>query len=116
MDEMDILDELGDRVPLSCPDCGGAVWHLRGSAPPRYRCHIGHAYSEEALADAQVEATEQALVIALRTLEERARLLRRMARDDGRSRLGGEYEARAVELEGHADHLRQVLTASRRRV
>ena len=115
MDEMDTLDGLGDRVPLSCPDCGGALWHLHDPEPPRYRCHVGHAYTARSLMDGQAEATEQALVVALRTLEERARMLRRMADDDrqrGRGGAGG-YHDRADEIEGHADHLRRVLTATR---
>ena len=116
MDEMDTLDGIGDRVPLSCPDCGGALWHLHDPEPPRYRCHVGHAYTARSLMAGQVEATEQALVVALRTLEERARMLRRMAGDDrqrGRAGLGDDYGARADEIEGHADHLRRVLTATR---
>ena len=115
-DEMDILDELGDRIPLSCPDCGGALWHLHDGPPPRYRCHVGHAYTARSLMDGQAQATEQALVVALRTLEERARMLQRMAAEDRqRDRAGGgaDYAARAAELEGHADHLRRVLAATR---
>ena len=116
MNEMDTLDTLGDRVPLSCPDCGGALWHLHDPQPPRYRCHIGHAYTARSLMAGQAEATEQALVVALRTLEERARMLRRMADDDrqrGRTGAGADYRDRADEAGGHADHLRRVLTATR---
>ena len=116
MDEMDTLDTLGDRVPLSCPDCGGALWHLHDPHPPRYRCHVGHAYTARSLMAGQADATEQALVVALRTLEERARMLKRMADDDrqrGRSGLGDDYRERADEVEGHADHLRRVLAATR---
>ena len=117
MDEIDTLDELGDRIPLSCPDCGGTLWQLHDPKPPRYRCHIGHAYTAASLEDGQTEATEQALVVALRTLEERARMLRRMADEDrqrGRTGRGAHYDERAVEVEGHADHLRGVLAATRR--
>ena len=116
MDEMDTLDGLGDRVPLSCPDCGGALWHLHDPEPPRYRCHVGHAYTARSLVAGQAQATEQALVVALRTLEERARMLRRMADDDrqrGRGGLGGDYRDRADEVEAHADHLRRVLAETR---
>lgn len=117
MDEMDTLDGLGDRVPLSCPDCGGALWHLHDPEPPRFRCHVGHAYTARSLMDGQAEATEQALVVALRTLEERARTLRRMAAEDrqrGWTGGGAEYASRAAELEEHADALRGVLTAATR--
>ena len=127
MDAMNVLDDLGERVPLSCPDCGGALWHLhdpepardrepqRPDAPQRYRCHVGHAYTADSLLYGQAEATEQALVIALRTLEERVRTLRRMAEEDrqrGWTGLGAGYGARAAELERHAAHLRAVLMAT----
>ena len=115
MDEMDTLDAIGERVPLSCPDCGGALWKLHDPEPPRYRCHVGHAYTAASLVVGQAEATEKALVVALRTLEERARMLQRMARESReRGHAADDYEARAAELEGHADHLRSVIDATSR--
>lgn len=98
----DRMDEVGERSALACPDCGGVTWALAGPGPKRYRCHIGHAYTEAALLDGQHEAIERALEVALRTMRDRVRLLRTMAREAeerGRQRSGAEYEARAAELE-----------------
>jgi hypothetical protein len=64
--------------------------------------------------EGQAEATGQALMVALRTLEERIRLLQRMAGSDRRQRRGdqgAEYERRAGELKQHANTLRAFLAA-----
>ncbi len=109
MDEIDVMDELGERTPLTCPDCGGVLWEVNGPERPRYRCHTGHAFTEAALVDGQAEATEVALMTALRTMEERARLLRKMDREEGRSA----YAERAGELERHAERVRDLLFRAR---
>ena len=108
MTDIETMDGLGERAPVSCPDCGGALWTV-GSDPVRYRCHTGHAYTARALADAQADAVEQALLVALRTLEERSRMLRRMADEYG----SAHYAGSAAETEQHAEVLREVLLQSR---
>lgn len=73
------LPAIAEPSTLTCPDCGGSLWEIRGVQPPRYRCHTGHAFSVRALEGAQVESGEAALWTAIRTLQERELLLRRMA-------------------------------------
>jgi two-component system chemotaxis response regulator CheB len=63
------LDALGSRTSLTCPECGGTMWQLDDAAAPRYRCHVGHAYSLLALATDQSMRVEAALWAALRALE-----------------------------------------------
>lgn len=112
MDDIDKMDEIGERSPLTCPDCGGVLWSLHDGEQPRYRCHVGHAYTEAVLMSEQAEAMDAALVVALRTMEERVRLLRRMAeQEEGRIGAGirADYAERAAELERYAEHIRALL-------
>ena len=71
--------ELGPPSGLTCPDCGGALWQIGDGNLVRFQCHVGHHYSPESLAMHQDESVEQALWSAVRALEERAELRRRMA-------------------------------------
>src|SRR5262249_5443581 len=42
-------DRLGVLSPFTCPACRGALWEMEEGGSLRYRCHVGHAYSEGSL-------------------------------------------------------------------
>ena len=69
----------GTPSVFACPDCGGTLWELQDENLLRFRCRVGHAFSSESLLAAQTGEIETALWVALRTLEERATLVRRLA-------------------------------------
>src|SRR3954447_20814192 len=97
----------GDLTGLTCPECGGALWeHLDDDGYVRFKCHVGHAYSPDSLETAQSEGLEMAMWSALRTLEERGGLFRRLARRSGLS-ARHRFEAKAQEVAHHADLLRE---------
>lgn len=103
---------LGSPAPYGCPECGGPMWEIDDAAVPRFRCHVGHGYTATTLLAEQDGALERALWVALRTLEERARILRRLttdARANERTGLAERYAGRAAEAEEHVDAVRRLL-------
>jgi two-component system chemotaxis response regulator CheB len=104
-------------APLGCPACGGALMPVDGnqlSRVARYRCHVGHTYSARALLQALGEDLEQALWVALRSLEERISLLEVLAREQeerDRPLSGRQYRERADELRGSVKRIRDLLMA-----
>jgi two-component system, chemotaxis family, protein-glutamate methylesterase/glutaminase len=93
----------GEIVPFTCPECGGALWEIRDGALLRYRCHVGHGYSEQAIVSEQTGTVEAALWTALRMLQERAALLRKLASRFADGGVGSAlFEARAEAAEEQA--------------
>jgi two-component system, chemotaxis family, protein-glutamate methylesterase/glutaminase len=96
---------------FSCPDCDGVLSDIDGGRP--YRCRVGHAWTAEALLAAQGPVLERALWTAVRTLEEKAALSRRMAgsaRARGSQQIAERYEEQASESSTAAEVLRQQVT------
>jgi hypothetical protein len=88
------------------------LWEIQIEGLRRYRCRVGHAWSPESLLTQQSEALEAALWIALRTLEERAALARRLAepaRRRGHSITATRFEEQATEAQHAARLLRNLL-------
>lgn len=108
-------NRLGHLVPVGCPECGGPLWAIEADGPRRYRCHVGHGFTAKALLSSQNNALEQALWVAMRTMEERANLTKMMARDErerGRDMAAQAYEERSEALRSHAQVIRRLLTDS----
>jgi two-component system chemotaxis response regulator CheB len=103
----------GEPSALTCPECGGALWERQEGPLVRFECRVGHAFSPESLATEQSQALEAAMWAALRSLEERADLLRRMARRTGEGTARKRFEARAVAADDHAALLRRALVTLR---
>jgi two-component system chemotaxis response regulator CheB len=102
----------GELVGLTCPECNGAIWMSQNGGVVEYRCRIGHRYSAETFDSLQGERVEAALWTALRTLEERAALYRRMAerhRTSGNTRTAERFLLRAESAVQHALVLREVV-------
>src|SRR5262245_52364907 len=99
----------GTATELACPECGGALWEREDGDLVRFGCRVGHVYSPESLVAEHGKALEQALWAALRGLEERADLYRRMARRAqvaNRSSIERRFHNRSDSAERHATAVR----------
>jgi two-component system chemotaxis response regulator CheB len=113
--------EAGEGVPnrntiLTCPECGGVLWHLDEDKLVRYRCHVGHTFSEESLLVEQSNAVESALWAAVRVLEEKAALTSRMAakaKKDSFSRSARRFSDQAENAERSADIIRELILSGK---
>ena len=102
----------GQPSGFSCPDCNGVLWAIQDGGMQRFRCRVGHAWSPESLMTRQSEALEAALWIALRSLEERAALARRLAepaRNRGHRITATRFEEQASEAQNAARVVRDLL-------
>jgi len=79
MQQLHSDDQPGKVSGFTCPECNGALWELPASDTLRFRCRVGHAYAVDSLLARQQDSIEAAFWIALRALEERGALLRRLA-------------------------------------
>jgi two-component system chemotaxis response regulator CheB len=98
---------------LSCPSCQGVLFELGGEPAPRYRCRVGHAWSPGSLAAEQAIAVDQALWVALRTVEENAALnlrLAEVAERRERRRATAVYRQRYESSKSEARRLRELIS------
>jgi len=104
--------ELKRPVALTCPDCGGCVRETVLDTLPYYTCHIGHRFAAANMDVSQFERMENALVVALRTLNERVELCRQMAvtsKANGQVYSSERWEKAQREAEDRAGVLRRFL-------
>jgi two-component system chemotaxis response regulator CheB len=97
---------------FACPDCGGGLWEAQGDVIKRYRCHIGHAYTERDLVLKQAEIAGTTLWAALRMMEERKHLLKKMEKDytrKGYKSLAASNVEKQAEMERHIETLKGIL-------
>jgi two-component system chemotaxis response regulator CheB len=107
---MSEMDRIGRRSTLTCPDCNGVMWEIDEAGAARYRCHQGHAYSAEVMEVALDESLRHALGSALRGLEERVALIKKLHRQAmGHSAtvVAQNWADRADELEREANVIRE---------
>ena len=108
----DVIRQIGNPAALTCPECQGVLSTVEGSKPLRFRCQVGHALTAEALAAEQESTVDEAMRVALRIIDERAELVRRMAEDaraSGRRSVAEMYDERMREYRQSAETIRKAL-------
>lgn len=108
---MQTEEKLGTPSPFTCPECQGPLWEIADDAMLRFRCHVGHAFTADAMLDAQAGEAEAILWRLLRARQQRAALARRMAEreSDDRPALAAQFLARAEEYDEDAELVRRML-------
>ena len=97
---------------FSCPSCQGVLFELDGEPAPRYRCRVGHAWSPGTLVAEQTVTVEEALWVALRSLEENTAINLRLAEVAGqreRHRAAALYRAQYEKSKAEAMRLRELI-------
>jgi two-component system chemotaxis response regulator CheB len=109
---IDLMKELGEKSIYTCPDCGGGLWEIKEEGMTRYRCHVGHAFTERDLLFQQTETLETTLWVAMRMMEERRNLLLKM-RDDNlqrkRMRMAADNNEQAEQMARHIEKLKEAI-------
>ena len=108
------IEKIADTSVFACPDCGGNLWEMKDDIIKRYRCHIGHAYTEKDLVVKQAETASNTLWVALRMMEERKHLLRKLELENAKK--GHKFSSstnaeKHDEMERHINKLKEILFA-----
>ena len=101
----------------TCPDCHGSLWEVHEGTVTKYRCRTGHAYSTESLFAEQTQFLESALWTALRALQEKEDLARRLAEratSRGHRQAAEIFHEQLADVLLNEDIIRSVLKSTRR--
>lgn len=99
----------GTPSTFSCPDCHGTLWELRNGDLVRFRCRVGHSFTINSLAEEQEQSVENALWAAMRALDEKSALNRRLAENAAVPLLAERLHEQAEIDRKHADVIRNIL-------
>lgn len=106
----------GQTTVYTCPDCGGTLWQVNAGRFLRFRCHVGHVYSDEDLLEGYTDAMERTLWRAVRSLRDKANLTRQLAQcaseRPGQEETAARYEETARKDEEYAATIREMIGAA----
>ena len=102
---------LGEPSSLTCPECNGALTRIEEEKIVRYRCHTGHAFTENVLLADITKCIEEDLWKAIRGLDESIILLEEMA---SRTSKDADWALKALNLKindakKHSEAIRKTL-------
>lgn len=98
---------------FTCPDCNGTLWEIIDEgALVHYQCRVGHSFTPSNLLAAQVDEVEALLWAALRAMEERDAMYRKILERSQKftvPTLEGNVEAKIETNRRHAALLQEIL-------
>lgn len=110
---MEKLQAIGQPSSLVCPECSGTLWEIKDAVPARFRCHTGHAYSLQSLSYHRANQVEAALWSAVRALQDREVLVRKLAeacREAGAEKEAAYHDAEAERVAAQALLIQQLVS------
>jgi two-component system, chemotaxis family, protein-glutamate methylesterase/glutaminase len=99
----------GSPSVFACPGCHGVLWELKDQNLTRFRCRVGHSYGIQTLAEELSQSSETALWAAMRALEEKASMQRRVADGLGDNRTAQRLRDQSVADDASARVLRDMI-------
>jgi two-component system, chemotaxis family, protein-glutamate methylesterase/glutaminase len=112
MNNQEMEEEYGAPTAMVCPECSGPIWEAKNGEFSQFKCLVGHTYSPESFLAEEGVAAERALWVAVKTLQERSSLLRRLserASGMGQAISASNFSVQAEESENHAEVIRGIL-------
>lgn len=109
--EMGILD-MAKPTHYTCPECSGSLVEISEGSIKRYRCHTGHAFSQEALLAGAAKSVEDSMWHTIRGLEEVIMLLEESAkqfREAGNPFKAQAFEKNSRDLRQRSNEIRQLI-------
>ena len=71
----EVVLDLGELTPFTCPACQGVLTRIKEGNRFRFRCHTGHAFSEDSLLTEITHVAEDKIWQVVRSLQETEMLL-----------------------------------------
>ena len=111
IDGHNVKDYEGEMA-FTCPSCGGPLTTMEDESVTHYRCRTGHSFTLESLDEGQDHQLEETLWVALRVLDERLALLKKMISDyerKGLDMLAKSSQGKMEEVEQHTQQLKRLM-------
>ena len=103
----------GHVSSFTCPACHGPLWEIQDGPLLRYRCRVGHAFTAESVVEGKDDNIEEALWLALNTLEESEQIYTRLAqqaRERNHAWMEGRFAEKMRTIRSRAATIRRLLT------
>lgn len=113
---MDDLTEIGMPTALTCPECHGPLWEVDDRSILCFRCRTGHAFTAESVMAGQSVALEDALWMAVNTLQESALVAEQLAKsaeERHHGHVAARFTAKARESRRQARVIRTVIEGAK---